>query len=793
MSLRAVAVALVAAATLAFEILLVRVFAIEHFHHIAYMAIGVAMLGIGASGTLVAVAGGVGASSAERWFPVATLLTALSLVVTPLLVDRMSLDLTQLAWNAKQWVRLGIVYLLLALPFAAGALVMLLALTLERERPGWIYGASFVGSGVGSLLALGALWVMPASRALVIPAVVAAVAATLMRPVVGGVALVLAGLIALWPPWRIDVSPYKGLPQVEAYPDAQRVAERTSPLGSVVAVRAPAFRHAPGLSLAYVGDFPAQTALFIDGEIAGAVTHWNAGGADQSTMEILRWLPTALPYALGARERVLVLGAGGGTDVWSAVIHGARRIVAVELNAELIAMSGDLAPLPTRKTTSAEIDWVAGDARTAVARTRERFDLITLAPDGGLSGAAGGVHALNEDFLHTTDAYAQYLRRLTAEGVLAITQWITVPPREVVRGLLTAAEALRRVRPAASQNGLVLARSWGTTTILVKPSGFSSTDVDRLGTWAASRQLDLDWYPGAVAPVPQYHIPDDQTLIHAARAAVTHRDSARRFADAYMFAVAPATDARPYPHRFLRAGSVRTVLRSGSTTWLPFAEWGYVALLATLAQSTLLATLIILLPAVVRRRGTRDRGDSLLPLVAYFSAIGLGYMAAEIALIQQLTLLLGHPVYAVATVLAAILIFSGVGSVWSDRLAPSRASMMGALLAGALALCAALLLDVVHLLQPATLVLRGAAAGLLLVPVAVGMGTLFPLGLRRLAGDDSSRIAWSWAANGFASVVAVPLAALIAVEAGSRMLLLVAATAYVGTALLARRDALRRA
>jgi MFS family permease len=168
-------------------------------------------------------------------------------------------------------------------------------------------------------------------------------------------------------------------------------------------------------------------------------------------------------------------------------------------------------------------------------------------------------------------------------------------------------------------------------------------------------------------------------------------------------------------------------------------------------------------------------------------------MAAEIAVIQQLTLLLGHPVYAVATVLAAILICSGVGSVWSDRLAPSRARMVGASLAGTLVLVAAVGLDVVHLLQPAPLLARGAAAAVLLAPVAALMGTLFPLGLRTIARDDSLRVAWAWAANGFASVVGVPLAALIAVEAGSRALLLVAATAYVAAALVTRHEAPRQA
>jgi len=201
-----------------------------------------------------------------------------------------------------------------------------------------------------------------------------------------------------------------------------------------------------------------------------------------------------------------------------------------------------------------------------------------------------------------------------------------------------------------------------------------------------------------------------------------------------------------------------------------------------------LAAMLILLPVlVVRRRASASPDRVELQLLAFFAAIGLGYMAAEIALIQQLTLLLGHPVFAVATVLAAILICSGVGSYWSDRVAPARARLIGLILAVALALFAVLLLDVVHLLQPASIIARGASVAILLAPVTVGMGMLFPLGLRSLAVGSGRRIAWAWAANGFTSVVGVPLAALIAVEAGSPVLFLVAATTYAACALVIKR------
>ncbi len=282
------------------------------------MAIGVAMLGFGASGTLLALAGRVERAAAQRWFPSVAVVAAAALVLCPAAADRISVDPTQLAWNLGAWPRLAAVYLMLALPFAAGALAVLLALGLEAERPGRIYGASFVGSGLGAAAAVAVLWLLPPVRALALPALLAAVGAIVAAHSVGWrrpahglawLAAVIAVAALARPPWRLEITPYKGLPQVEAYPEAHRIAAATSPLGWVAAVEAPAFRYAPGLSLAFRGEFPRQVALFVDGHLAGAVSQWES---DSAAAAVLDWLPASIPYALGVPDRVLVIGAGGG-------------------------------------------------------------------------------------------------------------------------------------------------------------------------------------------------------------------------------------------------------------------------------------------------------------------------------------------------------------------------------------------------------------------------------------------------------------------------------------------------
>ena len=782
---RPLAVALISAGTLSFEILLVRVFAIEYFYHFAYMAIGVAMLGLGVSGAAVALMPSISRSTAGRWFTVACGLTVVALVVTPTLVLRISLDPTQLIWDPIQWLRLGALYLLLALPFGLGALATILALTLTPERPGQIYGAGFLGSGVGVACAVGSLWILSPEHVLALPALLASVGLlvavlgmrdnTKARILASGMVAVTVVLLAL-PPWYITVSPYKGLPQVEAYPDARRTAGMSSPLGWTVAVEASAFRHAPGLSLAYQGPLPRQTAIFVDGSIAGATS--SSESAAES--EFYDWLPTALPYSIAQAGQVLIVGSSGDTEIRNALAHGVSRITVVELNPDVMRLA--LTEESLRAENDRQLEWIVADARSYITRTRRSFDLISLAPAAGFGIVAAGVHGLSEDFLHTTDAYTTYLERVTEQGMLAITRWIRTPPRESIRVILTAVEALRQVRPENVTTGLVIARSWGTVTVLVKPAGFTEQEITQLREWATPRLFDLDWFPGIREPGTVFNQLDEPTLFRAAQAAIGGVDSSARFAAGYSFNVKPVGDAQPYPHHSLRLGSLPTLFGEDRGSWLPFAEWGLIALVATLVQSTLLAGLFILMPVVLFRGALLQR--RWFTSVGYFGAIGLAYMAAEIAAIQQLSLLLGHPVYAVAVVLVAVLVFSGVGSTFSDRLNSVITWLFGIVLAVLLAILGLALLPVVHLLQPTPMAVRAGVATLLLAPVALLMGLPFPMGLRRLTSGHRTGIAWAWAANGFASVVAVPLAALIALEIGSPALFFVAAAGYGGAAVL---------
>lgn len=785
----ALAVFLLSAALLAFEVLLLRLFAIEQFHHFAYMVIGVAMLGFGASGTAMVLAARRLEGHEARLFAWAAAGFVVALVAAPAIAEWFRYDATQILFHASQWFALSGVYLALSLPFITGAAAIALALAATPDRVGRVYAANMLGSGVGALLALLLLVLARPQRALAATAVVASLAAlvTLLQTprsrrrtgaAIGVVAVAVGA--TLRPPWSLDLTPFKGLPQVEALAGAQRIGERWGATGWAAAVRAPAFRHAPGLSLAYTGTIPNQTALFLDGATVGGVTDWRG---DPVAAAFLDWLPAALPYAINGVERVLVLGAGDGLDVIVALSHGARDVVAVELSRPLLELADSVVPMVSSPYSDPAVRAHIGDARAAVARMEPGFDLVVLPMAGGFGVSAAGLHSAGEDFLNTVEAYRDYLGALDHGGMLAITRWLRTPPRDNVRVLLTAARALQRDGPNDVGRALAVVRSWATVTVLVKPNGFSAEERGRLASFASSRLFDVDWPPSDTGPATTFHGLERPVFAEAARAAATGPGETRSFTRDYPFDVEPATDDRPFFGRFLRLRSLPWLLRQPRGSWVPFAEWGFLAILATLVQSLALALVLMVLPALVRAgRPSRTGRKGLGRVVAYFGALGLAYMFVEIGAVQKLTLVLGHPVYAAAAVLGTFLAFSGLGSAWSERLAPKAIAPVCTAVA-ITALLLAVSLDALGGVRPPGLgrVLAVAA----LAPAATLMGMPFPLGLRRMASGTTT-LAWAWAANGFASVAATSLAVLLAMEMGLRWAVAGGGVLYLVAAAAAR-------
>ena len=780
------AVAVLSAAALAYEVLLLRLFAIIQWHHFAYLAISVALLGIGAAGSLVTLARIWLLATWRRNFVLAATGFAVAAVACFAAAERLPFNALEIAWNPRQFGALAAIYGLLFIPFLCAATALCIAYSRFGDAIPQLYGADIFGAGMGSLLLLVALFFLhPADALRLICSLGLAAAGLAAWPAAKRLGSVL-GLSALAGAWLLPAavfelvsSEYKDLSQALRVKEAGVVAQRASPLGVVTAVASPLVppRYAPGLSLNAGEGPPAQLGLFVDGQAAGAVTRFDG---EMAPLAYLAHTTSALPYRLLQRPRVLVLGAGGGSEVLQALVHGARRIDAVEADRQVSGLvQEELADFSGQPYSRPGVQLHAAEARGFVATSRDEFDLIQLALLDSFGASAAGLGSLNESHVYTVEALDAYLRRLAPGGLLAITRWVSLPPRDSLRLFATAVAALEARGVSAAGRSLVMIRGWNTATLMLKNGAFSAAEIAAVRGFCREHSFDIVHAEGiTAAEANQFNVLERDDFFAGTQALL---GSARgEFLDRYKFDLTPATDDRPYFFHFFKWPSLPELLDVRSRGGLPPLDWGYPVLIMALLQALAVSLLLILLPLALA--GTR-RGFAAAPQVlrrrvpVYFLALGLGFMAIEIPFLQRFSLFLSHPLYAAAVVLASFLVFAGLGARFSARLRPA-ARWPFAAIAGIALLYVVLLPPLLSALMALAQAWKILLTVLLVAPLAFCMGMPFPLGLAAVAGRAAPLVPWAWGINGFASVVATLLATLLAMHWGQSLVVVAAVLLY---------------
>ncbi|CAB3808936.1 Polyamine aminopropyltransferase [Paraburkholderia ultramafica] len=823
------ALSLLSAAALGYELLLMRLFSIIQWHHFAYMMISVALLGYGAAGAMVALA--------QRWlaprfatvFVGGAILFGVSAVASFALAQRVAFNPLEILWDPQQPLRLFLIYLLLFVPFFCAATSVCLTFTRFNDQIPRIYSFDIVGAGLGSLAVIVALFALAPLDALRLLGGVGLAAAALaciecrwhrhwLPVLLLGVAAVLpASLPRDWIALR--PSEYKELSQALRIKDAHVVAESSSPLGLVTVVESPLipFRYAPGLSLNATTEPPPQLGVFTDGDGLSALNRYDGR---REPLGYLDYLTSALPYHLLWRPKVLVLGSGAGADVLQALYHEASAIDAVELNPQIVdAVQRRFADFSGKPYSAPNVRLFIGEARGFVAARGERYDLIQVALLDSFSASSAGLYALSESYLYTVEAFQDYLRHLNPGGMLAITRWVTLPPRDILKLFATGMLAMEHAGVTQPSRRLVLIRGWKTTTLLVKNGEFSDADIVALGSFCRARSFDVGYYPGMrAAEANRYNVLERPYFFDAARALLS--PGRNTFWARYKFDVRPATDDKPYFFHFFKWRSLPEFLALKGRGGLPLLEWGYPVLIATLLQAALTALALILFPLwVMRRRQRAAHGSPLLTassrsdatpsaaaisgrrVAIYFVAVGFAFMFIEIAFIQKFILLLSHPLYAVAVVLCAFLSFAGLGSRYTQRLQgreallashaprPRRTTNRRSVAATAIVAISAISLSYLFvlpalfpLLIPLSDPARIVIAVLLVAPLAFAMGMPFPLGLSRVAAGAETLVPWAWGINACTSVVAAVLATVLAIHLGFTAVVVIAVLLYLAAA-----------
>jgi hypothetical protein len=790
-------------AVMTLEIALTRIFSVTLWYHLAFMVISTALLGFGASGAYLTVRGGVRPDNLPQKLTTSAGLAAVSVVASFAIISRVPLDpLAPLlagispgeqAWQTVWLILLLLVdYVLVVVPFFFAGLTLCGAFSTLARRISTLYFADLIGGGLGCLLVIAALWLLPGQGVVLVAAGLAALAVFFFSlqgriepdaevgegghgvgaPVRSSVTYVaLAGVIVLFglSPladrlFPLYIPPSKPLYQAYTDPSIKLTYTGYTPFARVDVM------YKEGASLGTWGissrcnapASPEQMFVTIDAAAITAITRFDG---DLDRIAFVNCAPSGLAYQVDASppRSVLIIGPGGGIDVLTALYNRAQRIVGAEINpliVDLVADEGlyrDFAGGLYTDYPAVQIELAEG--RNYVARSTERFDLIQFSQVDTWAAASSGAYSLSENFLYTTEAFLDYYDHLTDDGMLTVGRWYFEPPQQAFRLVTIGAAALEARGVAVPAQHFMVVRAGDTSTFIMKKSEFTSEEVVRLRSVVDALGFEMLYAPDTGDP--------NNWFVRFFNAA----DRGRFFQD-YPLDVSPTTDDRPFFFEYYGWSNLGN-FRSGKIT-----------LVILLGQALLLATGFILWPLWrFQRRGLTTRCAP--QFLIYFAALGVGFILIEIGLMQRFILLLGHPIYSTSVVLFSILTFSGLGSFLSGRLLhgetdPRRVQ------ARVIPMLATLTVIYIFALPPLfyrlidlDLTYRIAVSILLLAPLGLLMGMPFPLGIRLVDRINPGLVAWAWGVNGFSSVVGSIVAVMVAQSYGFSVAIGAAVVAYL--------------
>jgi hypothetical protein len=779
---------LVAAATLMMEIALVRLFSVTMWYHFSFMIISIALFGFGASGAFLTVFRKFFEKDVRRSASIISILFSVLSIIALLVISRYSLDPFRIMDDPGAMLRLSASYTVLTLPFLVSGLCTGLLLSTMPAHVGAIYFFNLFGSSAGCLAVVFAIPLLAPSGTIVLAAVMGALAAFFF---IGFQNRKMAAVVLIFAVMEIfflakvnslisfRVAPSKTMIRDMAETKQKPAFSTWNVISRLDVMEAKGRYYAPGFAGGLGREkFPDQAFIYIDADAIAPITNFEK--AKQHADLFLR-IPASVVYRLKPNPSVCIIGSGGGFDVLTSLLTTQpKHITAVEINPDIARIvkedygnySGRIYDLPNVTLRIAE-------GRTFIRNNTQVYDVIQLSLVDTWAAILSGAYSLSENYLYTKEAFTDYIGHLSRGGILTVTRWFTLPPNETLRLLSLAVSALENIGIPYPERNLVFLRSGPAAVLLVKRQAFDGTELSKIQEICKTSGFSILYAPDRK---------DDNIFYRFLLA-----ENKNSFYAQYPFRVEPSTDDKPF---FFHFYGFRTL--GFSNVWklsIDRNNISYLVLFFLLIQALILSVVFILGPLFALKN---DRPSSVarhpnvrLPAFLYFSAIGIGFMFTEVTLIQKFILFLGNPVYSLAVILASVLVFAGVGSLFSDRLIRQETRMTSIWFLAALVVSlfayALFLPSVLDTFLGWDFAPRLTVSVLLIAPLGFLMGLPFPAGMRFTGQHDPSLLPWVWGVNGCFSVLASILSVAIAMTFGFAAVLQCAAVSYLIALMALRR------
>ena len=781
-----VGLGLVTAATLMLQIVETRLISVTSWYHLAFFVISIAMFGLTVGAVAVyLLRKRLATARLSSYLTVATLgfavTTVLAGIVQLTFATGGALSLT----TFFAWTEFAVC---LAVPFFFSGVVVSLALTRSPYPIGAVYCADLIGAAAGCIGVLALLGATSGPAAILWIGALAGAGALCFarsglgeRPEATTVSArifrwrwgIVAGLLALACANEITEFGVRTVVVKDRFESpGEIVYEKWNSFSRITVSRS--LEEPPSLwgpSPRTPAATVAQRWLTIDGS-TGTVMYRSDG--DLEKLGNLRYDVTNLAYAMPRLKSAAVIGVGGGRDVASARLFGLAEIVGIEINPILTDVLTNrfrdyagLAQLPG-------VTFALDEARSWLARSDRTFDVVQMSLIDTWAATGAGAFTLSENGLYTIEAWRIFLNRLTPNGVLTVSRWYAPDDvNETGRLLSLAVATLLDMGVTDVRQHLFLASAGSVATLIVSRSPLSAEATGALEHRVAELAFQRLASPGAPAATPAL-----ESVVAARDRPALDRAIRGSFLD-----MSPPTDLRPFFFNQLRFTRLLEwdVLRQFQN---PGVFGGNLTATLTLVMLVLISVLLVVAAIILPLRATVQQVGWTLAAggTAYFALIGVGFMMTEIALLQLLSVFLGHPVYALSVVLFSLILSAGIGSALSERLpltTSARLAIWSAATVIYLVSLPAWLPPVLLTFDAAQLMGRAGLCVLVLAPAGLLMGFGFPTGMRMVSRVDSGPTPWFWGINGAAGVLASSVAVLTSIGLGIDATLRAGAACYL--------------
>ncbi len=772
---------------LVIEISYTRVISYKLFYYYVYLVIGLALLGIGSGGVLVAVSKRIRRATTDQILFWSLVISSAGTVAAYVLVAYIRIDSLAVweygtAASTRSFVMLLVICVSIFASFVGPGVIIATLFGRQPEGIGGLYFADLVGAGIGCATVIYFVSALGAPAAVMIAALAMAACglwvALRLHPGLRAVTAVLVVgtvLLVAFP----GSLPYQRL-------DSSKTAVPQSDVvftgwGSIFRVDAAKFAH-----------FPDQINLYHDGILGSYIYKWDGKRSFLSVYDFGQD-PRAIPFDVlkTPPKQEAIIGAAGGHEVLASLYYRAGHVDAVEVNPVTVRLvTTAFATFDGHLAQNPHVSYINADGRSFMARTSKKYQLVWYpAPDSyaATNGALSSAYVLTESYLYTTNGIESDLQHLTNNGIFVAQFGETDDTYDLrtTRFVATARQALADLGVSDASDHMLVAVTQthflGTiplSTIIVSKSAFTPQEIARFKASVTVVPETATFYAPGVTPRKN----PVNTLMRTSNTGLAH------FYASFPFNVTPTTDNDPFFWHFSRYGTVLANYTHRLSSLDREKSVGERVLILLLALSVLIAATFLLLPfAVVRKTWARLPRKSSSGL--FFTGLGFGFIFFEITLMQLLNLFLGYPTYSLTVVLMSLLVFTGVGALLSQKVSQHRRAIP-VLFVAVVALCLFYLLGLTPLtnsLLHLALAIRIPIAFLVLAPLGVCLGMFMPIGLAHVAQlGESPReyVAWGWAVNGFASVVGSALATILAMIYGFDVVLFLGLMAYL-VALLA--------